>query len=252
MIILFTMAGESRRFKMSGYKKKKFMLNAGNKSLFYRAVQPFLTYKNLINKFVFVILESDNCVEWLENELSEISLENYEIITLPHLTCGQAETAFLALNEMENVNNEQLFIMNIDTIIHEPQIEKMQDQMSVASGSIEVATLPGSNWSFVLPDPGNNYSVMSFHEKVKISNLASTGLYGFKNVELLKKCVNFILTEKLLTKEFYISEVFKFLLDMEKIVYYVVNEEPISLSGTPDEYKFYCRENDWSPDDPRN
>ena len=45
-MIIFPMCGESKRFKIEGYRTPKFLLNLSNKTIFYHVVNGFRKYIN--------------------------------------------------------------------------------------------------------------------------------------------------------------------------------------------------------------
>ena len=255
MILMFTMAGESSRFSRVGYYKKKYMLNAGGKSLFYRTVFPFTQYIDDISEFIFVVLKQDDCEKWLGKEVDLLGIKNYRIVTLDKPTRGQAHTANIANYKAAPKLDEFIFIMNIDTVIHNPKLLQMQKIAEGSTGIIDVAELPGDNWSFVEPAKDKKFVVNSFLEKQKVSELASTGLYGFSSVETYQTAFENMSNDKnfkTYNLEQYISNVYQYLIKEDETVLYHENQGEISLSGTPCEYRKYCLDNDWTPESPES
>ena len=244
------MAGQSKRFFIQGFTEKKFKLTAGNKSLFYRAVIPFTKYNDLISEYIFIILEKDQCKNWLNQQIESMKISNYQIITLDENTGGQAETAYLGLSKSSIKENSQIFIMNIDTILHEPNIRELSTLLKQCSGVIDVAKLSGNNWSFVTTAEDDTTRVLSFVEKIRVSNLASTGLYGFGSAKIFMDSFEEFRSVDSNLSEIYLSIVYQHMIANGITVRCQDNPGSISFSGTPEEYVTYCKENLWTPDKP--
>lgn len=253
MIMLFTMAGLSSRFCKVGYTKQKFMLRAGTDSLFSKIVTPYISINTQIDKFVFAIRKSDEWRNWLIYELSMLGISNYVIVELPSETAGQAETAALALKKLKNIQLKPVFIANIDTIIHDIQVSDYSPLLSRYDGIIEVSYLSGTNWSFVEPYSENSTRVVRFLEKQRISNLASTGLYGFASAALFINAFNKVKAQGeryMVNNELYISGVYQHLIEAGCKIHYRVSKSKISLSGTPEQYIELCKTNGWEAETP--
>ena len=245
---MFTMAGLSSRFKRDGYSKQKFMLRAGDLSLFGRILQPYLASQSLIEDFIFAINKADKCYDWLQEEIGSFGINNYQIVELNAATSGQAETAALALNNSTGLKGTPILITNIDTVLHDVNILHYSQQLNNCHGLIEVADLDGDNWSFVEPVSAGSSKVKRFVEKQKISSLASTGLYGFSSSNLYIDAFNEVTSNRdkyLVNNELYISSIYQCLLQESANIRYYVTAGKISLAGTPMQYSQYCQQNDW-------
>ncbi len=173
-MIVFPMCGESRRFRVKGYKTPKFLLNLRNKTIFYHVVNGFRKY---INKDLFVfIINNKNYKKFLLKEFKNLKLKKYKIVILKNKTNGQAETVYRGI---KNINSEQeIYIFNIDTIL-----KKFVKKKTSAHGYWEVFNGKGNNWSFIKLK--NNKAVFT-SEKNRISNLCSNGLYFFRKKNYLQ------------------------------------------------------------------
>ena len=109
------MMGKSSRFYNAGYKVPKFMLPAGKSNLFKETV---LSFKNYFDSefFIFSIPNEINLNTWISDELKDINLHNYQIISLDNDTNGQADTIYQTIQKCDNSDTE-LNIFNIDTIL---------------------------------------------------------------------------------------------------------------------------------------
>ena len=104
------MAGLSSRFAKSGYTLPKYMLYAGNKSLFRLAVESFEKYFRL-SRFTFICRDVYCTKQFIENECKLIGIENYNIIATEP-TSGQAETVYIGVKDLDK--DEDILIFNID------------------------------------------------------------------------------------------------------------------------------------------
>ena len=112
-MIVFPMCGESKRFKVEGYKTPKFLLNLRNRTIFYHVVKGFRKY---INKDLFVfIINNANYKKFLLEEFKKLELTKYKIIILKNKTNGQAETVYQGIKNIKT--NQEIYIFNIDTIL---------------------------------------------------------------------------------------------------------------------------------------
>jgi hypothetical protein len=147
MTIVIPMAGESSRFVNEGYAPKYMLELKSGYTLFQAAVESFLDYFNTA-LFIFVT-NSIDATNWVNTQISLLEekytpIRDYKIITLDHITQGQAETVYLGIKESlteiykhdhcvdknnsyyssymylkhQHLYGESLVIFNIDTIRH--------------------------------------------------------------------------------------------------------------------------------------
>ena len=247
------MAGLSSRFKQHGYTKQKFMLRAGDSSLFGRVLQPYLVSQSLIEEFIFAINKADKCYDWLLEEIENLGINKYQIVEVNAETSGQAETAALALNNSNGLKSTPILITNIDTVLHDVNILHYSQLLNDCHGVIEVANLDGGNWSFVEPVSPRSSKVKRFVEKQRISSLASTGLYGFSSSDLYIHAFNNVSenSEKyLVNNELYISSIYQHLIQENANIHFYFTTGNISLAGTPMQYSQYCQQNNWEIENP--
>lgn len=236
-MIVFPMCGLSQRFKNMGYKEPKYKLSIGGHTMFNKVLSGFREFFN-IETFLFITIKED--VQFVLNELEKLRIYKYIIKDIPIPTNGQAETVALGLNSLSgiNPNKEYLTIFNIDTIHNCLNIPK--DIISNYDGFLEVFIEKGEQWSFVKPEleflPSGK--VLETTEKIRISNLCSTGLYGFKNISLYLEYFQKAKEKGLKIKnEYYIAPIYNLLIkDNYNIGYFTVERNCIQCVGTPNEY----------------
>ena len=225
-MILFPMLGASSRFKNAGISTPKFQLRINKKSIFTMSVETFKKYFNQ-EHFIFIVNNEFNNINFVKSELENIGIINYTIININHPTRGQAETIYIALNQLND--NKEIYVFNIDTIIKNFELPKIHNDIF---GYIDVFIGEGDNWSFI--KPLNDTLVESTIEKVRISNLCSNGLYYFKSKEIYDFAYNRIKNN---SSELYIAPMFNFLIQNNmKVSYRITDSINIEHAGIPIDY----------------
>lgn len=233
-MIIIPMAGLSSRFFKAGYTEPKYKLKAHNKTLFEWSVKTFEQYYQS-EKFIFICRDVYDTPAFVESELRHMGIKDYEVVILSAETRGQAETVFLALDKVPD--NEPIVIFNIDT--HEKHFEFATE---VNDAYLEVFKGEGEHWSFAQPK-GNTTLVERTTEKVRISDLCSNGVYGFKNKEIFINAYIELIRSN--PGELYIAPMFNFIIAKEMCVRYkLVEHSDHIFMGTPAEYTdFLGRDN---------
>lgn len=225
-MIIIPMAGLSSRFFKAGYKEPKYKLKAHDKTLFEWSVKTFERYYQT-EKFLFICRDVYETPVFVENELKKIGIKDYEIITLTAETRGQAETVFLSLDKV--ANNEPFVIFNIDT--YEKNFSFFEERNDAY---LEVFKGDGEHWSFALPQE-NSSLVLKTAEKVRISDLCSNGVYGFKNKEVFINAYIEMIRDNI--GELYIAPMFNYIIAKNMNVHYkLVPIDNHIFMGTPLEY----------------
>ena len=204
-MIIFPMCGESKRFKIKGYRTPKFLLNLRNKTIFYHVVNGFRKY---INKDLFVfIINNPKYKIFLLREFKKLNLKKYRIVLLKSKTNGQAETVFEGIKNVK-INNG-LYIFNIDTIL-----KKFEKKNTDEDGYWEVFLGKGDNWSFTKI---KNNKVIATSEKKRISIYVLMDCIFLKKKIILDSYKNSIEIFKKIKKELYVSLLYNYLIE-KKII----------------------------------
>ncbi|WP_439243126.1 glycosyltransferase family 2 protein [Lonepinella sp. BR2474] len=230
-MICITMAGLSSRFIKAGYPLPKYALPLQNRTVFEWAVSTFSHYFHY-EPFLFVIRPDDFAYSFVLEKVQQLGIVDYHIIRLNQDTKGQAETAYLALQQYHD--DFPLTIFNIDTIRYD---YIKPDFINDCDGYLEVFEGEGTHWSFVQPD--QNQNVIRTTEKDRISNLCSDGLYFFKSQKVFCQLFEQALKNDLQVKgEFYIAPLYNLLIQQGKTVkYQTIKPHEIDFCGVPDEYE---------------
>lgn len=242
MTIVFSMAGLSQRFIKEGFTLPKYMLYAGNKSLFNLAVSSFSHYFKTCN-FLFIARDTYDTKHFIEEECKLLGISEIEIIILDSPTKGQAETVYLGLKLSKKINaQEPVTVFNIDTF--RPGFT-FPEQLKEWDGYLEVFYGEGSNWSYAKTESAMSTKVIETAEKVQISNFCSTGLYYFNRTELFNNAyetVNSISTN-INNKEQYIAPLYNSLIVQNKKIHiHLIERSAVLFCGVPSEYYDYLKQ----------
>lgn len=242
-MIIFPMAGLSKRFKNAGYELPKYMLEAGGKTLFHHSVMSFKNYFGL-ERFIFIALDQYNTQAFVTNECKAMGLTNYEIVILEEPTSGQAETVYLATKRININTDESLLIFNIDTFRPGFSWPKEFD-LSDIDGYLETFIGSGANWSNVLPKDKVCQTVQLTAEKQQISEYCCTGIYFWRRSgDFCRIYENHFQKKgnKARDGEFYIAPMYNELIQEGKKVHYsIVADDEVIFCGVPQEYEEFCR-----------
>lgn len=231
-MIVFPMAGRSRRFLQAGYKKPKYMLEAYGRPLFDWVVKSFENYFST-ELFVFIHLDSPGVKNFLEQRINELGIINYETVALNAVTKGQAETVEFGVDHLNKTYDGQISIFNIDTIRPKFNLSFPKN----LDGMIEVFEAEGDHWSFVKPSTVNRQLAARTTEKERISNLCCTGFYHFSSYSFFKDALEAERTAPS-SGELYIAPLYNHLIkNNKKIGWYKVPNSSVLLSGIPSEYE---------------
>lgn len=230
MKILITMSGEGSRFKKIGFKVPKHEIIANGKSLFEWSM---ISLEDFFDEdFIFIVREGNYNKKFMEEKCKDLGINSYSIFEINALTDGQASTALMA-DELIN-DNEAVSIFNIDTFLEAGAIEKNQI-LENYEGFIPSFVAEGDKWSFVKIDENNKVHEVS--EKVRISEYGTIGFYYFKSWAMYKDILTSNKEEIIENyKEAYIAPMYKYMIENQKGTYAsIVEGEKIHVLGTPDD-----------------
>jgi len=241
-MIVLPMAGLSSRFFKAGYTKPKYMLDLHGQTVFAHALGSFRAYFG--QEPITIICRADyDTPDFVRAECAKAGLtgDDLALVVLEQETAGQAETVALGLERAGADADAPLTIFNIDTFrpgfTHPTAFD-----LSAVDGYVEVFQGPGEHWSFVRPDTSDPdaFRAAEVAEKVRISDLCSTGLYYFRSVGLFQKLYAPIAAKDPATLqggERYIAPLYNDALKLgHDIRYALIEAEEVLFCGTPDEY----------------
>lgn len=233
------MAGNSSRFFEAGYKEPKFFLPLDGRPLFDWSLLSFKSYFES-QEFLFIARDNNLIKEFLIKRIKVLGIKKFQLIYLKEATKGQAETVYFGVQQylssafLKKSQKEQaLIIFNIDTI--RPHIQFPKNWKT--HGWIEVFKTDGDNWSFVLPKVDNPKWVDRCTEKVRISDLCCTGLYGFASINQYLAAYEAELQNPS-SFELFVAPLYNHLISKGALVsWHTVDRAGVFLSGVPSEYE---------------
>lgn len=234
-MIVFPMAGMSRRFTEAGYALPKYMLEAHGRTLFGHAVGGFHRFFAR-TPFLFILRDVQGTADFVRAEVARLGIADARICVLDAPTAGQAETVALGLRRAGVAADTPCTIFNIDTFrwdfAHPPGLEE-------ADGYLEVFRGAGANWSYVKPVPGTD-RVAATTEKVPVSDLCCTGLYHFRTAGLFLDAYGAFADGEAAAmglRELYVAPMYNRLIRQGRdIRWALVEPQQVTFCGVPAEY----------------
>lgn len=234
-MIVIPMAGLSSRFFKAGFDKPKYMLEAHGETLFEHAVNSFKAYFSS-EHFLFIIRKDQGTKNFVEQQVSVIGIESYEVQELDEETRGQAETVYLGTQNYAD-EKESITIFNIDTF--RPGFTYPND-VKKWDGYLEVFQGEGDNWSYVRPASNDSTQVIETAEKRRISELCCTGLYHFSSLKDYRESYLHYLSlppEQWDKGELYVAPLYNYLIKKDNdIHYHLIERHDVIFCGVPKEY----------------
>jgi dTDP-glucose pyrophosphorylase len=226
-MIVLTLAGSGNRFIDKGYRSDKYLLPTQNgQTIIEQIISSFPMEENVL---AITNYKHDNR-ETL-NDILKNHIKNYKVVEVNDTT-GQLTTAVTGLKKCKKWYNENdhIWIYNGDTLRYITIDTDLWKKYDKIDGILEVFKMPGDHWSFV----DKLGLVHKVTEKVRISSLCSTGLYGFRSIKLFIE----LASESIETKgEHYIAPLYNNLIKKnKKVLSYLVKKDELKVVGTPDEY----------------
>lgn len=236
MNVIIPIGGVGQRFKDEGYLMPKPLINVLGKSMIYRVIDTldidsedtiYIVYHNHLKEFNF-----EDLIKFY------FPKKNIQFIPLDYMTKGAAETVLNCLNTLDNKKlNENFLLLDCDTFYEDNIIESFKQSPNKNLIHYHTDTNPDPIFSYIKTN--HKGQVTEIKEKVKISNKANTGAYGFESGYLLKKYCNQVLD---LNSELYISHVYNEMLK-DNIEVYGKEIFEFNCVGTPLQLQIYCNQN---------
>lgn len=233
MNIVIPIGGIGLRFKKEGFDKPKPLINVLGVPMIFRVIKGLNTSKD---DTIHIVYNSElNYFSFKESIYKEFPDRNFRFVELEKKTKGAAETILLGIRNLdEDTLEEPFLILDCDTFYEDDIIN-------------EYRKTPNKNTIFYFEDTDNNPifsyikvgsggNVEEIKEKIKISDFANTGAYGFNTGRLLLEYAKKILNDE---GELYVSRIYhEMLLRGEKITSKKI--ENFSCVGTPLQLRIFC------------
>jgi dTDP-glucose pyrophosphorylase len=220
------MAGESRRFTQANFTQPKWSLLINNKPVIYWAIQFLIPLLSDECRIIFGVKKDYRSL--LTEVFPEINNLG-EIFEINEVTKGQAHTVSIMT---ENINAENsLLVWNCDSYIY----PGLSIYLSRLDNFLLCAALEGEHWSFVRSTPQGE--VLETAEKIKISNMASLGLYSFSSVKVFQNAFLRQSTE-FPKQELYVAPLYNKILRLEMVSKIEIHPSLFIPFGTPQEFVY--------------
>ena len=228
------MAGLGTRFEEKGYKNKKPFIDVNGKPMIQRVIENLKMEFDPKYEFILICLQED--YEKYDFSIFDdiIGHDNWEVICLPKLTEGAAQT--LLASEPYIDNDVPMMSMNSDQLV-EWDNEKMFMEFDKHDGGIPCFYGEGNAWSYA-KTLDNGY-VQEVAEKKQISNNATAGYYYWKKgSDFVKYAEQMIKDNSRTNGEFYVAPVYNWAIRDGKKVGIGMGDEIYEL-GTPEYLEEY-------------
>ncbi|MEO8702140.1 MAG: NTP transferase domain-containing protein [Kofleriaceae bacterium] len=199
MILILTMAGRYQRFADEGFKLPKYLLPWGDQTVL-AAILGELQRGRVFSEVFLIANHRDEAYMPHVKAIMRRHDIPMEHLVLTHDTKGQAATALLGVEAVDQTSTQPIVFHNIDTILYNRKLDQLAATLAEVDGYIDVFTSNNSNYSYVLTD--DNRRVREIAEKIVVSDLATSGFYGFRSGAQFRELYN-------PAEDFYISSVYK-------------------------------------------
>ena len=187
MYLLISLGDQGTKFKDMGYKRPKPLINIFGKEMIFWLLDNInlISFKEIIISYN-KILKMFNFEDLMKKKYPHY---NFKFFCLEKDTNGEVETIFNTLEEFKfKLENLPILLINGNSFYTTDIIKSWNGENKIF---VFEDYLDESIYSYIQINETNN--MVNIIEKIKISNLACTGAYGFKSLYELKiVCKNII------------------------------------------------------------
>lgn len=219
------MAGRGTRFSDLNPSRPKPLVHLHGRPLVQWVVENLRSTSP--QKYIFVC-QSAHVKEFKLKSVFESFGIEFEIAEINEVTQGAACSALFAgdyITEGEIVfaNSDQYMDFSMDKFIEDCNTRKLD-------GSLVTMRASGSKWSYIKAGPDN--LVLEVKEKVAISDIATTGVYYYRNWDLFQTAAEEMISRNdSYNNEFYLAPVYNYLLSTHKVSHYLIGENEKEMVG---------------------
>jgi capsule biosynthesis phosphatase len=237
MKVLIPIGGTGERFSKDGYKNPKPLINVLGKPMICWVIESL----KLTKEDQLIIVHRDELNHYNFKELLQNSYpqHNIKFVELSFNTRGAAETVLHGLKQIESTDLEQpIMLCDCDTFYED---DVVSDYKNEGGNCIFYFNDTGDKpiFSYITFDDGK---VTSIKEKEKISDNANTGLYCFRTTSLLKQYCEILLDSPTDSKELYISEIYRKMLENNETIT-AIKVDKFHCIGTPFQLQLFATNN---------
>lgn len=234
------MAGLGARFRAKGFRVPKHEIEVRGRTLFSWSMESLRNFLP-IGAVTFVVRAEDRAEAFIRRELLAFGVSDAEVVSLDHVTDGQATTVLLSMPSLRRRDpGGPLVVYNIDTYV-EPRSLHPRDVRG--DGWIPCFPGRGDAWSFFRTDGDGR--VLEAREKVRISDHASIGLYHFASLDLYEETYRAYFDKGLPAglRERYIAPMYQHLVAEGRPLWvHPVPVDAVHPLGTPEEVEAFAHE----------
>ena len=228
MFLIIPLGGKGERFKKNNYSMPKALIKIFGKPILYY----LLDNLNLTNiDFVYIPYNKEYIHFHFEAQLKkDYPYVNFKFLTLEYDTDGAAHTLNIALKKLNNIEDQPVLSLDSDNFFS-------TDVISLWNGENKIICITDESnepiYSYIKVNKNNE--IIEMQEKVKISNNACTGAYGFSSYKQLLRYSQIILDKKIKQKnEYYTSNIISYMInEQNKINIGIINKNEWHCLGTP-------------------
>jgi NDP-sugar pyrophosphorylase family protein len=182
MNLILTMAGKYSRFVNEGYKIPKYLLPWKNHTILSEILLNFTKNNIFENIFLIANKKDSDFMNQILHTMKHYNIQSKNLIFIND-TKSQCETALISINKFSDKisTKDPICFHNIDTILYERNFEQVYEYLAEYDGYIDTFTSNNHEYSYILKDQA---FVRDMQEKILISSVASSGFYGFSNVDM--------------------------------------------------------------------
>ena len=235
MNIIIPIGGKGERFLNNGYKEPKPIINILGKPMIYHVLDNLKL--NCKDDKIFIIYYN------LDDKIfKDVLLEKYpfiHFIKINFQTKGASETIYEGLKQIKYLtSNKKTMLFDCDTFYTEDVISMYR---VVEENAVFYTINEEENpiYSYIQFD--NNNIIKNIAEKIKISNNANTGIYCFKDINILFNYSKFVVENNItFNNECYTSCIIDQMIKNENIFIGIkLNNNFVFNLGTPEQVKIY-------------
>jgi len=215
MNVIIPLGGKGERFKNEGYIEPKPLIKVLGKEILFHVIDNLFLNEPGLNINIYIIYNNE-LDQYNFADIIRVKYPMIHLIKLEHDTRGAAETVYIGINEIlkleNNKNNiykktllidgDTFYTRNIIDMFYNNPFDTKNDYGAIFYTK---NSNPNPIFSYIIYDSYNNI-VTEIIEKVKISDNANTGAYGFANINELQHYAKYVLDNNITFKnEFYTS-----------------------------------------------
>ena len=232
-VLTLCMAGLYSRFRDAGYTTPKFLLTVQGETILGWIVRELAP-----EALVLVANERDAAhADAIRGAVADAGRPDADLHFVGD-TSGQAETAAIGARRVAALGHTGPIVFhNVDTVLQGRDLATIGRVLDGSDGFIDVFDSQSAAYSYVAVDGDR---VTDIAEKVVISRHATTGLYGFHSAtDYLRRAAA---TTHRSRGEFYVSDVYRGMLDAGADIRIDPAPKPAIVLGTPAEYEAWVAE----------